>query len=168
MSTLAARRRAQERFRERHPGNGAERSRRWRAAHPAESKAQSASYRSKPEAKTKKLERQRRWQRENPERVSFYCLRYQRRKRTRQGDQALLAEYRTILLKDPCSYCGHSADTEDHIVPVSAGGADDWENLTAACRSCNSRKQARSLLRFLLDAEFHTAKVYAPAAGAAS
>ena len=43
-----------------------------------------------------------------------------------------------------CLYCGgsfsRSALTRDHIVPVSRGGEDCWENVVTACRACNQRK----------------------------
>ncbi len=45
-----------------------------------------------------------------------------------------------------CAYCGtvapHSGLTRDHIVPLSRGGKDQWMNVVAACKSCNSRKGA--------------------------
>ncbi len=59
--------------------------------------------------------------------------------------------YATILLRDPCCYCGSKGRlTIDHIVPIAEGGSNDWTNLTAACKSCNSRKHTRQLLPFLL------------------
>ena len=43
-----------------------------------------------------------------------------------------------------CLYCGEVLParllTRDHIVPVSRGGADTWENVATACRACNFRK----------------------------
>ncbi|MDJ0910746.1 MAG: HNH endonuclease, partial [Woeseiaceae bacterium] len=43
-----------------------------------------------------------------------------------------------------CLYCGDylydSELTRDHVVPVSRGGADTWENVVTACRECNHRK----------------------------
>lgn len=59
--------------------------------------------------------------------------------------------YREILLTDPCSYCGGPAGEVDHIDPIANGGDGDWPNLTAACRSCNAQKHARSLLAYLAD-----------------
>jgi hypothetical protein len=35
--------------------------------------------------------------------------------------------------------------TIDHLIPVSAGGSDDLDNLVACCRTCNSAKCDRDL-----------------------
>lgn len=47
-----------------------------------------------------------------------------------------------------CLYCGHEygrhALTRDHVVPVSRGGRDVWENVVCACFHCNSRKGGRT------------------------
>lgn len=40
-----------------------------------------------------------------------------------------------------CTYCGSADDlTCDHIRPLARGGNNDLDNLTTACRSCNSSK----------------------------
>jgi hypothetical protein len=43
-----------------------------------------------------------------------------------------------------CMYCAGQFPaaqlTRDHIVPVSRGGTDRWENVVAACRRCNQHK----------------------------
>jgi 5-methylcytosine-specific restriction endonuclease McrA len=39
-----------------------------------------------------------------------------------------------------CAYCQRRADTIDHVVPRSRGGAHDWANVVAACARCNHRK----------------------------
>ncbi|MDH4461471.1 MAG: HNH endonuclease [Spirosomataceae bacterium] len=40
-----------------------------------------------------------------------------------------------------CQYCGSKEDlTLDHVQPKSRGGRTTWDNLTTACRRCNSRK----------------------------
>jgi len=57
--------------------------------------------------------------------------------------------YTEILLSDPCSYCGKTAKTIDHIMPLSKGGAHRWDNLTPACKSCNSSKGNKKLMHFL-------------------
>lgn len=44
-----------------------------------------------------------------------------------------------------CTYCGDTADLAcDHILPVSRGGGNEMENLTTACRTCNSSKGAKT------------------------
>jgi 5-methylcytosine-specific restriction endonuclease McrA len=59
-------------------------------------------------------------------------------------------EYSTILMNDCCSYCGSREGIEiDHIVPLNSGGEHAVDNLTAACKSCNSGKCARSLLEYM-------------------
>jgi HNH endonuclease len=58
-------------------------------------------------------------------------------------------KYAHVLCGDPCSYCGEQGGTLDHIVPKKSGGTDAWDNLTAACFSCNAQKQAQGLLWFL-------------------
>lgn len=47
-----------------------------------------------------------------------------------------------------CLYCGrefgrHSL-TRDHVLPISRGGRDVWENVVCACVHCNSRKGGRT------------------------
>ena len=47
-----------------------------------------------------------------------------------------------------CLYCGNDFPrpqlTRDHVLPVSKGGRDVWENVVAACFHCNSRKGNRT------------------------
>lgn len=53
-------------------------------------------------------------------------------------------------LVDPlCTYCGEPADSIDHIIAVTKGGTGERDNLTPACRSCNSKKRNLSLETFL-------------------
>jgi 5-methylcytosine-specific restriction endonuclease McrA len=42
-----------------------------------------------------------------------------------------------------CAYCGAAADTIDHVIPRSRGGAHAWENCVASCTKCNHRKADR-------------------------
>ncbi len=50
-----------------------------------------------------------------------------------------------------CLYCGQqfarSQLTRDHVIPLSHGGADCWENVVSACGRCNTRKAARTPLQ---------------------
>ncbi len=53
-----------------------------------------------------------------------------------------------LFLRDEfcCQYCGAKGDlTFDHVVPRSRGGVTSWENVVAACSSCNLRKANRLL-----------------------
>lgn len=50
-----------------------------------------------------------------------------------------------------CQYCGrHRSElrgrqflTRDHVLPVSRGGANSWENVVTSCSACNNRKGDR-------------------------
>ncbi len=50
-----------------------------------------------------------------------------------------------------CQYCGrHRSElkgrqflTRDHIVPVSRGGGNSWDNVVTSCSPCNNRKGNR-------------------------
>ena len=56
-----------------------------------------------------------------------------------------------LFLRDgfTCQYCGKKGDksdlTFDHVIPRARGGITSWENVVAACSSCNLKKGARSL-----------------------
>ena len=70
---------------------------------------------------------------------------------TRGGSTRAWRELRLkILARDAntCTYCGAEAKHVDHIIPVSAGGTDDPENLTAACARCNLAKKDKSVSVF--------------------
>jgi 5-methylcytosine-specific restriction endonuclease McrA len=53
---------------------------------------------------------------------------------------------RAVFIRDEyqCQYCGRPAENVDHVVPRSRGGPHTWDNVVAACRPCNSRKENRS------------------------
>jgi 5-methylcytosine-specific restriction endonuclease McrA len=91
------------------------------------------------------------WRREKPQEVLMARRLEMKARRPRGPERRDTIDYMAILDCDPCSYCGESSNSADHIVPVSAGGSVSWENLTGACRSCNSRKQKRPLLTYLLE-----------------
>jgi 5-methylcytosine-specific restriction endonuclease McrA len=44
-----------------------------------------------------------------------------------------------------CQYCNRPAENLDHVIPRSRGGEHTWENVVAACRPCNTRKENRLL-----------------------
>ncbi len=57
---------------------------------------------------------------------------------------------RTLFKRDDhrCIYCGNqfkrSDLTRDHVRPLSRGGTDRWENVVAACKRCNFRKDNKT------------------------
>jgi 5-methylcytosine-specific restriction endonuclease McrA len=77
---------------------------------------------------------------------------------------------REVLRRDghTCQYCGSNKRlTLDHVMPRSRGGRDTWENLVAACESCNTRKgnrtpqEAAMLLKTKPKAPMHPAIAFA-------
>ena len=52
---------------------------------------------------------------------------------------------RAVFARDGgrCQYCGATAENIDHVIPRSRGGTHTWENVVAACRPCNTRKEDR-------------------------
>lgn len=60
-------------------------------------------------------------------------------------DRALAVNRRTVFARDShrCQYCGSTAESIDHVVPRSRGGLHSWDNVVAACRGCNTRKEDR-------------------------
>jgi len=56
---------------------------------------------------------------------------------------------REILRRDnyTCQYCGRKTHTLtlDHVIPRHTGGEHSWENLVAACASCNRHKGSKTV-----------------------
>jgi 5-methylcytosine-specific restriction endonuclease McrA len=53
---------------------------------------------------------------------------------------------RAVFARDSwsCQYCGGAAENLDHVVPRSRGGLHSWDNVVAACRRCNAKKEDRT------------------------
>ena len=55
---------------------------------------------------------------------------------------------REVLRRDEytCQYCGKKGAclTIDHVIPRHLGGKHSWENLVAACPTCNHHKGGRT------------------------
>ncbi|GAA4900168.1 5-methylcytosine-specific restriction endonuclease McrA [Stackebrandtia albiflava] len=54
---------------------------------------------------------------------------------------------RAVFARDGwrCVYCEGPAETIDHVMPRSRGGAHIWENVVASCARCNHKKNDRTL-----------------------
>ena len=53
-----------------------------------------------------------------------------------------------LFLRDEfsCQYCGKKGEmTFDHVLPRCKGGKTSWDNVVAACGSCNLKKGSRDL-----------------------
>lgn len=61
-------------------------------------------------------------------------------------DRTVAVNRRTVFARDrhKCQYCGAQAESIDHVLPRSRGGTHCWENVVAACRRCNTRKEDRT------------------------
>lgn len=71
-----------------------------------------------------------------------------RRRRKLKAARGLISKSkrRNVYERDGyrCVRCGATDDLSlDHIVPVSRGGKNDYENLQTMCRPCNVRKGNR-------------------------
>jgi 5-methylcytosine-specific restriction endonuclease McrA len=162
-------------YRAAHPEKTREVARRYRERYPERVRAGLQAWAAK--NAEKKAAYMRQWAAENAEAQREYQRRYydehkdhkkrlikEARQRRRRADLTRSAwetrarklkdpdaiEFARVLLHDPCAYCGQPAAHIDHIEPQSKGGANHWDNLTAACGHCNPRKHTRSLLTFLL------------------
>jgi len=75
----------------------------------------------------------------------------------RENTRKRVANYRTrkrlgvVSTGNQCVYCGRNANTVDHIIPISKGGKDEYDNLVPCCKSCNSSKKDKDLVDFLND-----------------
>ncbi len=54
---------------------------------------------------------------------------------------------RAVFARDnyKCQYCHSPAENIDHVIPRSRGGTHTWDNVVAACKPCNARKEDRLL-----------------------
>lgn len=69
----------------------------------------------------------------------------------RRASPAPTTENVAALYGYECQRCGkdiraaHEKATKDHVVPLSRGGRDEWENVTCLCSACNGEKGDRLL-----------------------
>ncbi len=115
---------------------------RYHAAIPLE-RARYQKYYANPAARAAARQRAREWRKNNPERRSLQT--HERRARMRGlMAQRVPASFAAQHKDDPCHYCGGEANSWDHVIPLSRGGAHALENLVRACLSCNMRKKHRT------------------------
>ena len=70
-------------------------------------------------------------------------------RRTVKVKHAVRFSPKNVFLRDnyTCQYCGQKFPESqlecEHVVPKSHGGKRTWDNIVAACRSCNCKKADR-------------------------
>lgn len=93
--------------------------------------------------------RLREWRKNNPDKLHAQLKR--RRARIANSPEVTLTAGEWEFIKAAyghcCAYCGQKPDvvTQDHIIPLSKGGAHNAANVVPACQSCNSSKGANTL-----------------------
>jgi len=94
---------------------------------------------------------QQHWRRTHRELVLEQGQRRRARKSAAPVNDFTAKEWRVLCkaLGYRCVYCGERFPftqlTQDHIIPLSKGGAHTLSNILPACRSCNSRKGNRDV-----------------------
>jgi 5-methylcytosine-specific restriction endonuclease McrA len=82
----------------------------------------------------------------SPKRALSHSAQRQRKRAKRYGvsPQLSVGEWLHIqaVYHGRCAYCGRKPDvlTQDHITPLSKGGAHDRFNVIPACVECNQKK----------------------------
>lgn len=76
-----------------------------------------------------------------------------RRSMVNSENSLTVSDWKNILSEynHSCVYCGSKKRlTQDHIVPVSKGGTHVKDNVVPACQSCNSSKNNKTLIFWML------------------
>ena len=89
----------------------------------------------------------------NKEKVSTSYANRRARKRNAEGSHSAIGwkELKESYLQ-MCVYCNNKFEKldRDHVVPLINGGSNYINNIVPACTSCNSKKNSKSLLMFML------------------
>jgi 5-methylcytosine-specific restriction endonuclease McrA len=85
-----------------------------------------------------------------------HMIRAKLNKGLREQTMSMTSLYQDERLKmtvpQACYYCGSTSKLSvDHLIPRIKGGADESDNLIWACRSCNSSKRDRDMMKWMLD-----------------
>jgi DNA (cytosine-5)-methyltransferase 1 len=91
------------------------------------------------------------WRAANPDALVTFSQRRRARITETQSDFSA-AQWREMKAahEHHCAYCHQEKPlTQDHIVPISKGGAHTKNNIAPACRSCNASKYNRDLLEWI-------------------
>lgn len=134
-----------ERYYKEHPGQHYQDTKRWRAEHPEAKREQGARYYAK--HKEQVTERTTAYRAQRAKQYYRYGANYRARKRG-AGGQFSHSEWEGVRdYWGRCLCCGRvNVPLEaDHIVPVSQGGSNSIDNIQPLCRSCNAKKNAKTV-----------------------
>lgn len=124
------------------------------ALHKEERKEYQSAYNAKHADKKSRASLE--WQRANPEKARLNSKRtIHKRRALLHGSQSpgfTSAQWCQMVehFGGRCAYCGGPGTTIDHVVPISAGGRDEIQNVLPACKRCNASKGSRKLETWLL------------------
>jgi 5-methylcytosine-specific restriction endonuclease McrA len=105
-----------------------------------------------------RLERQRRWYRENPGRAKLIG---QKRRALKRGGGPLSLKTVQMVYEDnikrfgtlTCIYCldpiSFGSDELEHRMPLARGGTNEYGNLAVACHKCNATKRHKTEEEFV-------------------
>lgn len=77
----------------------------------------------------------------------FNFVRYGKRANPSPSTENVIAFYHRQCQNDGCrkTFQDTKMLSKDHVIPLSKGGKDIWENVTCLCISCNNKKGDKSL-----------------------
>lgn len=122
------------------------RTKKWKLDHPEQVRQQSKEYYRK--NKDKENSRLKKWQIENKEKFNNALRNSQYKRRSKTIGSFSEEEWKQLCEKynNMCLCCGRKVNlTRDHVVPLSVGGLNVIENIQPLCRSCNSKKKAKTI-----------------------
>lgn len=93
-----------------------------------------------PEFRTWQREYSRRYSKTQKGKAIRVAASQKRRAARRSVNSTLTVAQVMELRKLPCDYCQHKGGTIDHVLPLSRGGRNSFDNCVPCCRSCNSSK----------------------------
>lgn len=89
------------------------------------------------------------WRKANPVKVKQLCA---LRRNAPGHHSAEDLEQMYVSQEGLCAYCecGLGEDFQlDHMTPIIRGGTNNWDNLALTCRTCNLRKNKRTVVEFM-------------------
>lgn len=105
------------------------------------------------------------WAKDNPNRFKEYRIRASQNRRAKKKaiksdfsktDWQKCKEFFSDQKGNRCAYCGRHMDrlTQDHVIPLDAGGSYTKDNIVPACQSCNSSKQNKEMEKWFRSKSF--------------